>query len=105
MHIGHRRGMKIVKEKLNRLSIKTTIISYNKMEKLFKLLSLKRIGILIGVEDYIQNRLNENPGYKKSTYKIKRISKESAHMFLGKKYAFLNLEISKKLKEMKKSGE
>lgn len=105
-HTAYRKGVKVVENKLFTISDKSYLHSFSDIPRAMKMLDLKRIELYVGIEYLVDEMLKEsNTKSSKGVHKIVRLSKNSAHLFLGKKYSYLAEKVSHELILMKKSGE
>lgn len=103
---GFRKGLKIANNELLLVSNPNQLIEFSDVEVALKLLTLGRIHAFVGIEAFIDERLKViDKDISRKIHKSQTLRKDSAHVFLGKKFAFLAEDISKELRRMKKNGD
>lgn len=102
--LGHRRGMKVIEVELSKRFPNKKIIIHADPKKLLTLTSKDRIDIYIGVEYLTDEVLKKLPQANEKVKKLSILKRDSAHLFLSKKYQHLAKQISKKLVLYKTNG-
>jgi ABC-type amino acid transport substrate-binding protein len=102
LHVGHRRGVKVVETELVKRKTREMVHSYDDVDQALTLVDTKRVDVYVGVEYFTDEYI------KKSDKKIRKLGvlkSDSAHVFLGQSKSHLAEKLSKELKKMKLSGE
>jgi len=103
--VGYRRGMKVVHNELLKIIEQEKLSEFVDINRAMKLLVIKRVDVIVDIQYFVDEYLKVNQQqFKEYIFKVKKLKQDSAHIFLGKKYSFLAAQMSKELKEMKKSG-
>ena len=105
-HTAYRKGVKIISNKLSSISDESYLHPYTDIPKAMNMLHLERIEMYVGIEYLVDEVLEEsNSQIAKNIHKISRLSENSAHLFLDKKYTDLAEKVSHELIIMKETGE
>jgi len=105
LNVGYRRGVKVVENELIKIFNKNDLVQFTDIPYALKKLSLKRLDTYIGVESLTDEYLTRQPEKVVSNiFKVSKLKKESAHLFLGTSLYYLAPKISTALKRIKISG-
>jgi ABC-type amino acid transport substrate-binding protein len=104
--LGYRKGVKIVRNELLKISNERQLSSFTNPTQAFNLLSLGRIHAYIGVEAITDDQIKQfDKNMRNKIIKTEVLVRDSAHVFLGPKYSHLANSISRELKRLKSTGE
>jgi ABC-type amino acid transport substrate-binding protein len=104
LSIGHRKGMKVIEMEIRKRYPNKKIIENADPKKLLRLAAKGRIQAYLGVEYLTDEVLRTLPNISSKFHKKGILKRDSAHLFLSKKYSHLAPKISERLKAYKKNG-
>ena len=103
LHIAYRRGMKVIEKELVKRYQLDHLHSFPDPSASIKLVTEKRVDVLIGVEYFMEELLSKTSHlHNGKIKKLLRLKSDSAHVFLSKKYSYLAPIYSSEMKKMKK---
>jgi hypothetical protein len=103
--IGYTKGVRVVENELINKISKKNLKQFSNMKQAIGQLSVGRINYFVSVEKVFDEQINKYQlEIKKKIYKLNKLKSDSAHMFLGPKFAHLAKTIAAKLKNMKSTG-
>lgn len=105
LSVGYRRGVKVVENELTKVLEEKDLVQLTDVPRALRVLSLERLDAYVGIESLTDEYLiSQSEIIKSSVVKVSRLKEDSAHLFLGERFAFLAPKISTALKNMKLSG-